>query len=71
MNRMVWGWTIALGLLLARIGYTELEAADAVLPEWSILMLVTGGLTAGLLGVTGLLGLLGWVPQPGARLGDQ
>jgi len=70
MNRMHWGWTIALGLLLARIGYAELETADAVLPEWSILLLLTGGLIIGLFGVTGLLGLLGWVPQPGARTGD-
>lgn len=67
MNRMIWGWLIALGLLLARMGFTELETAEAAVPEWTIMLLLTGGLVIGLLGVTGLLGLLGWVP----RLGDK
>ena len=71
MNRMLWGATIALGLLLARIGYAELESGDAMLPEWSIMLLLTGGLVLGLFGITGLLGLLGWVPHPGSRVGAQ
>ena len=71
MNRMLWVWTIALGLLLARIGFAELEAADAALPEWSIMLLLTGGLLLGLFGITGLCGLLGWVPQPGASVGER
>ncbi|WBS04691.1 hypothetical protein OU994_10610 [Pseudoduganella sp. SL102] len=70
MNRMLWGWLIAAGLLLARIAYLELDAGRQVVeggaPEVLALVLLTGGLLAGLLGVTGLLGLLGWVAPPGA-----
>ena len=67
MNRMLWGWIIAAGLLLARLGYAELDAADGASPEATVLVLLTGGLLVGLLGVTGLLGLLGWIPRPGGK----
>jgi hypothetical membrane protein len=65
MNRMTWGWIIAAGLLLARFGYAELEAGDSASPV-TVMLLLTAGLAAGLVGVTGLLGMLGWVPRLGA-----
>lgn len=64
MNKMLWGWIIAAGLLLARMGYAELEAAETASPETTVMVLLTGGLLVGLFGITGLLGLLGWVPRP-------
>lgn len=64
MNRMLWGWIIAAGLLLARIGYAELETAETASPETTVMVLLTGGLLVGLFGITGLLGMLGWVPRP-------
>ncbi|QGZ42008.1 hypothetical protein IP92_04373 [Pseudoduganella flava] len=67
MNRMLWGWIIAAGLLLARLGYAELESADGGSPELTVLVLLTGGLVVGLFGITGLLGMLGWVPRPGQK----
>jgi hypothetical protein len=67
MNRMLWGWIIAAGLLLARLGYAELESGDGGSPEITVLVLLTGGLVVGLFGITGLLGMLGWVPHPGQK----
>jgi hypothetical protein len=64
---MLWGWTIAAGLLLARLGYAELDAPDGASPEVTVMVLLTGGLLVGLFGVTGLLGLLGWIPRPGGK----
>jgi hypothetical protein len=63
MNRVLWGWIIAAGLLLARVGYAELESAETASPEVTVMLLLTGGLLIGLFGVTGLLGMLGWVPR--------
>jgi len=63
MNRVLWGWIIAAGLLLARIGYAALESAEASSPEMTVMLLLTGGLLIGLFGITGLLGMLGWVPR--------
>lgn len=70
MNRMLWGWLVAAGLLLARIAWLGLDegrlALDEGAPQVMALVLVTGGLLAGLFGITGFLGLLDWVPRPGA-----
>ncbi|WP_338758727.1 hypothetical protein [Massilia sp. METH4] len=66
MSRLLWGWLIAAGLLLARMGYMELEAAEGTSPEVTLLLL-TGGLLAGLFGITGLLGMLGWMALPGRK----
>ncbi|MBB3224067.1 hypothetical protein [Pseudoduganella umbonata] len=71
MNKALWGWLIATGLLLARIAYLELQEGriDVVdgAAEVMSLVLLTGGLLAGLLGITGMLGMLGWVPRPGKK----
>lgn len=72
MNKVLWGWLIVAGMLLARIAYLELHAArldtpEGGLPDVAALLLLTGGLLAGLFGITGLLGLLGWVPRPGEK----
>ncbi|UGQ47844.1 hypothetical protein [Massilia endophytica] len=63
MNRVLWGWIIAVGLLVARIGYAEFESAETASPEVTVMLLLTGGLLIGLFGITGLLGMLGWVPR--------
>ncbi|QBE62330.1 hypothetical protein [Pseudoduganella lutea] len=72
MNRLLWGWLIAAGLLLARIAHIELgsgepAAAGTAGPQLTVLVMLTGGLLIGLIGITGLLGLLGWVPRPGRK----
>jgi hypothetical protein len=71
MNKGLWGWLVAAGLLLARIAYLELDAGKAAAEngaaEMMVLVLLTGGLLAGLFGITGWLGLLGWVPRPGQK----
>lgn len=64
MNRMLWAWTILAGLLLARMGYNEMVSAETAAPEVTATLLLTGGLLSGLLGITGLLGFLGWIPRP-------
>lgn len=72
MNKVIWGWLVVAGLLLARIAYLELhagkiDAAEGGAPEVMALVLLTSGLLAGLFGITGWLGLLGWVPRPGEK----
>jgi hypothetical protein len=67
MNKMLWAWAILAGLLIARLGYNEIHAPDSANPEMLATLLLTGGLLIGLLGATGLLGLLGWVPHPGQK----
>ena len=67
MTKALWGWLIAAGLLLARIAYLNLDeggvgAAGGGSAEVMALVLLTGGLLAGLLGIAGMLGMLGWVP---------
>ncbi|GGY08901.1 hypothetical protein GJV26_05110 [Massilia dura] len=44
-----------------------LATANGTLPEIVILVLLTAGLLAGLFGVAGLLGMLGWIPLPRAQ----
>ncbi|MES2263332.1 MAG: hypothetical protein V4724_32825 [Pseudomonadota bacterium] len=67
MSKLIWGWAILAGLLLARLGYNEVAAAETASPEFTATLLLTGGLLIGLIGATGLLGLLGWVPRPGQK----
>ncbi|SFU80130.1 hypothetical protein [Pseudoduganella namucuonensis] len=69
MGKVFWAWTILAGLLLARMGYNEIYAPETQSPEITATLLLTGGLLIGLLGATGLVGLLGWIPGPAARLG--
>ncbi|CAN7461488.1 hypothetical protein LJR289_003037 [Pseudoduganella sp. LjRoot289] len=65
MAKLLWGWTIPLGLLLARMGYDEVRAADSAQPELTATLLLTCGLLSALLGLTGMTGVLAWIPRPG------
>jgi hypothetical protein len=64
MNRnLVWGWLVLAGILITRLGFSALNAADHALPDLLVTLLLTGGLLACLAGVAGLLGALNWL-QP-------
>lgn len=67
MTKLLWAWTILAGLLLARMGYNEMLSAETPSPEVTATLLLTGGLLSGLLGVTGMLGFLGWIPRPRSK----
>jgi hypothetical protein len=71
MGKLLWAWTILAGLMLARLGYNELAMPETAAPEITATLLLTGGLLTGLVGATGLCGLLEWVlPRSGERGGD-
>ncbi len=67
MGKLLWGWTIPLGLLLARLGYDEVHAAESAQPELTATLLLTCGLLTALLGLTGMTGVLAWIPRPGQK----
>lgn len=70
MEKLLWAWTILVGLILARLGYNEVAMQETASPEITATLLLTGGLLTGLVGATGLCGLLGWlVPSSGERGG--
>lgn len=69
MGKLSWAWTILAGLMLARMGYNELAMPETASPEITATLLLTGGLLTGLVGATGLCGLLGWVTPRAAGKG--
>lgn len=70
MGKLLWAWTILAGLMLARLGYNELAMPETASPEVTATLLLTGGLLTGLVGATGLCGLLGWVIPRAAEHGS-
>lgn len=62
MGKVTWVWTILAGLLLARMGYNEIHAPETSAPELIATVLLTAGLLLSLIGATGALGLLSWLP---------
>lgn len=69
MGKLLWAWAILAGLMLARLGYNELAMPQTASPEITATLLLTSGLLAGLIGATGLCGLLEWVMPRAAEPG--
>ncbi|MCD2516056.1 hypothetical protein LQ564_06975 [Massilia sp. G4R7] len=66
MNSMAWIGIIVWGLVVAAFGLLSAhppgEAASTGLQAQDVVFLVAGGLLTCLIGVTGLLGFMGWIP---------
>jgi len=66
MNSMAWIGIIVWGLIVAAFGLLSAHPPGATtsggLQPQDVLFLVTGGLVTCLIGVTGLLGFMGWIP---------
>lgn len=66
MNSMAWIGIIVWGLIVTAFGLLSAhppgEAASGGLQAQDVVFLVAGGLLTCLIGVTGLLGFMGWIP---------
>lgn len=66
MNSMAWIGIIIWGMIVAGFGLLSAhppgETATGGLQAQDVLFLVAGGLVTCLIGVTGLLGFMGWIP---------
>jgi hypothetical membrane protein len=65
MNRLAWLGIIIWGILLTAFGLAAAagpSSAHSELQAHDVIFLFTGGLVTCLIGVTGLLGFMGWMP---------
>ena len=66
MNSMAWLGIIVWGVIVAGFGLLSAqapgEASAGGLQPQDVVFLVAGGLLTCLIGVTGLLGFMGWIP---------
>ncbi|MCA1246406.1 hypothetical protein [Massilia sp. MS-15] len=66
MNSMAWIGIIVWGMIVAAFGLLSAhppgEAAAGGLQAQDVVFLVAGGLLTCLIGITGLLGFMGWIP---------
>ena len=66
MNSMAWIGIIIWGVIVASFGLLSAhppgEAATGGLQAQDVVFLVAGGLVTRLIGITGLLGFMGWIP---------
>jgi hypothetical protein len=65
MNSLAWIGVIAWGILVTIFGLFSAGAPSGpgpTLQPYDVIFLVTGGLLTCLIGITGLFGLLGWLP---------
>lgn len=66
MNSMAWIGIIVWGMIVAGFGLLSAHPPGAApatgLQPQDVLFLVAGGLVTCLIGVTGLLGFMGWIP---------
>jgi hypothetical protein len=66
MNSIAWMGIILWGVLLTGFGIVSAgpaaQAGSAELAAHDVAFLITGGLLTCLIGFTGLIGFLGWVP---------
>lgn len=60
MNSLAWIGIIVWGLVITAFGLVAPEGTD-VQPH-DVLFLIAGGLITCLIGITGLMGFMGWVP---------
>jgi hypothetical protein len=68
MNTMTWIGIIIWGMIITGIGLATAGTPTGVQPDLQphdVVFLVTGGVLTVLIGISGLMGLMGWVP--GAR----
>ncbi|WP_296951890.1 hypothetical protein [uncultured Massilia sp.] len=66
MNSLAWIGIILWGILLTGFGLASAtpaqSAAAAEIAAHDVIFLITGGLLTCLIGVTGLMGFMGWIP---------
>jgi hypothetical protein len=66
MNSTAWIGIIVWGLILASFGLLSAHPAGEVAPgglqPHDVVFLVAGGFLTCLIGITGLLGFMGWIP---------
>jgi hypothetical protein len=66
MNSLAWIGIILWGLLLTGFGLASAgpgpQAATADMAAQDVIFLITGGLLTCLIGCTGLMGFMGWIP---------
>lgn len=65
MNSLAWIGIIIWGMVLTGFGLLSAEppsASSASLQPQDVVFLVAGGMLTCLIGVTGLMGLMGWIP---------
>ncbi|MBW8899782.1 MAG: hypothetical protein JF619_17095 [Massilia sp.] len=65
MNSLAWIGIILWGLLLTGFGLVSApspQAAAADMAAQDVFFLITGGLLTCLIGCTGLMGFMGWIP---------
>lgn len=65
MNRLAWIGIIFWGLLLTGFGLASApvpQAGPVEVAAHDVIFLITGGLLTCLIGVTGLMGFMGWIP---------
>jgi hypothetical protein len=65
MNSLTWIGIIVWGLVITVFGLATAGTPAGTPPELQphdVVFLVTGGLLTVLIGVTGLMGMMGWVP---------
>lgn len=65
MNSLAWIGIIIWGIMLTGFGLLSAEppsSASGDLRAHDIVFLVAGGMLSCLIGITGLMGLMGWIP---------
>ena len=65
MNSLAWIGIIIWGIMLTGFGLLSAEppsGASGELRAHDIVFLVAGGMLSCLIGITGLMGLMGWIP---------
>jgi hypothetical protein len=65
MNTMTWLGIIVWGMIITGFGLASAGApagGQSDLQPHDVLFLVTGGLLTVMIGITGLMGVMGWVP---------
>jgi hypothetical protein len=65
MNTMTWIGIIIWGLIITAIGLASAGTPTGVEPELQahdVVFLVTGGVLTVLIGISGLTGIMGWIP---------